>query len=361
MTLDELLIEAGGELDQMSARFERSTASAGSALTGRESRRRIGFVLAGTLAIAGLVGLAAVVMGPNQGAQSPTPNTPPATSPPAPTAFVERLFFPPDDASTSMKQVMATPMAPTPDARSAGAVVAPSGKSYGITVSENYWGGLPSDLDQHDINGRAVAVSNEDGSTVYTSVNPCAMVGVTDMGAGSEPWSVEATTLLSALSIQNGLLSMSLPPGWTNVGSGLLSTMYGLTYDTNLNGTRHSVSLMEMVGAPLGALLAQSQWAPMTPTSFPADQAWSITPPRSTFTFLGWQVDGVAVLLGADHATLDELNQLASSLKRQKVSAWAQLLTRVADKDVATSSSVTFATQVPTTRACGPRRLSINR
>ncbi len=315
------------------------------------------------LVLAGVAGLVAITLRNDARVEQPASQTtaaaPSTTSTPTITGSeMDQLLFP--SINSPGLQIGQASTSPAPSGRAAGTLMSPSGDLFGIASTKNFWGALPNEWAQRDVGVRRFGVGDEMGSTVYATVDPCDLISVKDPRANTTLWADDVTALLSSMTINGGVVSIPVPAGWTSVGTGSVTTLYGLTYTVQLDGVTRSVSLMQMPGTPVGALLAQSQWGPAMLTDLgDADHvpAWFITPHAGTFTFLAWTDEsGSAVLLGSDHAAVNELKKLAATLQFDQADKWASSLSGTADP-----SAVTIASDAaPGGRTCSPRTIELH-
>ena len=66
----------------------------------------------------------------------------------------------------------------SPGNRAGAVIISPDGLPFAISVMEDFWGALPADGDEREVNGRTFSAGAEMGSVSYTTLASCVMVAM---------------------------------------------------------------------------------------------------------------------------------------------------------------------------------------
>ncbi|MDO8403120.1 MAG: hypothetical protein Q7T27_06455 [Pseudomonas sp.] len=270
-------------------------------------------------------------------------DAPPADSPPLAPNELDRLLYP---AGMERSQVYGMP---SPGNRAGAVLVTPDGRPFAVSVEENFWGSLPADAEQREVNGRTFGASGAMDSMDYTTLSSCLMVDVGDRVPQAAAWSTDAFTMVNGLTIDGTSVSLQVPAGWTSMGSGALATTYVVSFTTT---DGRSAELMQMLDAPAGALLAQHALSTLTPTVFDGNTAWLYS--MDGWMYLAWNRAEGSAMIALQDGTADQLVALAAQMTGLHGSDWS--------KDIAaigTGSTATVATAAGTPGQCGTRTLTV--
>lgn len=224
-------------------------------------------------------------------------STPPTTSPLPNAAGVAAVLAPP--AQSSIRLISAQHWGKGGIA--SGAVVAPDGTVFGITVGTgptwlpvtDEWETIPSERRGLDtIAGRDVAAmvdASAPGQIYRTVRDACWSIEL--VTADAPMWSDDVTTLISAITpnrdvqpVDDPAVTVEVPDGWTSLGAGRFLESWTIELQVDIDGTTHDVHLAQRPNAPVGVLL----YGESNPTPFDHDgqQWWSVdtvtTPGRTS-------------------------------------------------------------------------------
>lgn len=269
---------------------------------------------------------------------------------------VDVLLYPPVGTGATVTDAY---MTPSIQDRWAATVVSPQGSAFGVFLSENFWGELPAGFQQRTVGDSIFAVGDEDGRTAYTTLQPCLMLSVSDDRASTDRTDTQIDTVLNGLAITNTNVVANVPDGWTSLGVGPIEDTYSISFDvTTAAGTRRA-ELRQMLDVNLGTLLSQARIPNIAPAAFDGTNAWIVVGPDPSveFTYLAWQGDNGAVMLGLQDGTKAELIDLARNLETGHGTDWSGAI-----GEVTTATTATIApSNRPTTSACPPKTLDVNR
>lgn len=342
----------------------------GSQQRARRSRSTIAMrITAAAAAVLVVFGVAQLDTGPTDEAPSaqpdPTQSSPPSaapvadeTSPPisvngnAPST-VDELLYPPVAQGAIVTDSSRTPAVQD---RWATTVVSPQGNAFGVFLNENFWGELPADFEQRTYGDNVFAVGDEDGRIAYTTLRPCLMLSVSDDRTSTGPVDTQIDTVLNGLVITETDVVVNVPDGWSSLGVGPIEDTYSISFDTSIATDTRRAELRQMLDVNLGTLLNQARIATITPTDFDGTNAWIVTGPESSveFTYLAWQGENGAVMLGLQDGNEAELVDLARSLATGYGNEWFDAIGEVTTATIAPNNE-------PTSGACPTKTLDVNR
>ncbi len=342
----------------------------GSQQSARRSRSTVAMrITAAAAAVLVVFGVAQLDTGPTDEAPSaqPDPNQsiPPTaapvadeTSPPisvngnAPSSLDE-LLYPPVAQGASVTDSSRTPAIQD---RWGTTVVSPQGSAFGVVLNENFWGELPGGFEQRTYGDNVFAVGDEDGRIAYTTLRPCLMLSVSDDRTSTGPADTQIDTVLNGLVIAETDVVVNVPDGWTSLGVGPIEDTYSISFDTSIATDTRRAELRQMLDVNLGTLLNQAHIATITPTDFDGTNAWIVAGPESSveFTYLAWQGDNGAVMLGLQDGNEAELVELARSLATGYGNEWSDAIGEVTTATIAPNNE-------PTSGACPTKTLDVNR
>ena len=342
----------------------------GSQQRARGTRSTIAMRLtAAAAAVLVVFGVAQLDTGPaDEGASAqpdPTQSRPPSAAP------VADETSPPisvnDNAPSTVDELLYPPVAqgaivtdswlmPAVQDRWATTVVSPQGSAFGMFLSENFWGELPAGFEQRTFGDNVFAVGDEDGRIAYTTLRPCLMLSVSDDRTSTGQTDTQIDTILNGLVITETDVVVNVPDGWTSLGVGPTEDTYSISFDTSIASDTRRAELRQMLDVNLGTLLNQARIATITPTDFDGANAWLVAGPDPSveFTYLAWQGDNGAVMLGLQDGTETELIDLARSLATGQGTEWSDAIGEVTTATIAPNNA-------PTNSACAPKTLDVNR
>ncbi len=266
---------------------------------------------------------------------------------------VDDLLYPPVGTGATVTDAY---MTPSIQDRWAATVVSPQGSAFGVFLSENFWGELPAGFQQRTVGDSIFAVNDEDGRSVYTTLQPCLMLSVSDDRASADRTDTQIDTVLNGLAITNTDVVVNVPDGWTSLGVGPIEDTYSISFDTTTAAGTRRAELRQMLDVNLGTLLSQSPIATIIPAAFDGTNAWIVAGPDPTveFTYLAWQGRNGAVMLGLQDGTEAELIDLARNLATGHGPDWSGAIGEVTTATIAPSNG-------PATSACSTKTLDVNR
>ncbi|MEO6492952.1 MAG: hypothetical protein ABIP99_08975 [Ilumatobacteraceae bacterium] len=208
-----------------------------------------------------------------------------------------------------------------PAADTTGAVVAPNGRVFGISLNA-YYPDTTADGEFRRIGGYDVRATT-DGTApaeVYRLIHEgCLSFNI--ITAGEDSWSDNTTALINGLTLDPTRAELKLPPGWTSLGSSALKAQYGLDIEVTAGGATTPISLFQMPGAPIGTYL-QGMESPPQPVALGDGTAWVIHGVTTAdFTQIVGERNGTAFRLSG-LATSAQLLDLAMSMIQAPVSDW---------------------------------------
>lgn len=303
------------------------------------TRRPVFAIAAAVVAVVGIgVGLFAMSRQNN--------DTPPADAPPVAPNELDRLLYP---SGMKLGQVYGMP---SPGNRAGAVLVTPDGRPFAVSVEENFWASLPTDAEQREVNGHTFGASGAMGSMDYTTLSSCLMVDVSERVAQSTPWAADSLAMVNGLAIDGTDVTLQTPAGWTSMGDGALGATYVVSFTTPAG---NAATMMQMLDAPAGALLAQHALSTLTPTTFDGKPAWLYT--IDGWTYLAWNRAEGSALVGLQDGTPEQLVALAAQMTTQRGSDWSKNIAAIGTGPA--GSSVTVATVADTTGECGTRTLTV--
>ena len=208
-------------------------------------------------------------------------------------------------------------------AGSTGAVVAPDGRVFGLTLNA-YYPDTPAEGELRHVGGfdvRAIADATAPAEVYRLIHDGCLSFGI--ITAGEDPWSDNTTALINGLTLDPTDAQLKLPTGWTSLGSSALMAQYGLDIAVTAGGTTNTISLFQMPGAPAGAYLQGMESPPQPVALDGGGTVWVIH---------GVTTDGFNEIVGERNGTAFRLMGVATS---------AQLLDLAATMTQAPSSDWT--------------------
>lgn len=226
-----------------------------------------------------------------------------------------QLLLPSDDVVPSYAQRNAA----LPQ-RTLGLVQAPSGATYSVNVTEDFWGELPAEFDQRTIGATTWATGEEDSNRAYVSIAECAMVSVS-AGPDRTAWSDEALAMLAAVEAGDPI-TFDLPEGWSTLAVGPFGEWFGMSFDPG-DGLA-DVTLTQMPGSSAGPILADLVGRPTESVVFRDTPAWLVTLDDAGWSTLVWADDRGAFSIQSKDRSLDQLAAIVDGLSTVSVDEWQQ-------------------------------------
>lgn len=254
------------------------------------------------------------------------------------------LWAPP--ASASVQITGYTSWEPAAD--TTGAVVAPNGRVFGISLNA-YYPDTTADgelrrIGRYDV--RAITDGTAPAEGYRLIHDGCLSFNI--ITAGEDSWSDNTTALINGLTLDPARAELKLPPGWTSLGSAALKAQYGLDIAVTAGGTTTTISLFQMPGAPIGAYL-QGMESPPQLVALGDGTAWVIH---------GVTTDGFTEIVGERNGTAFRLSGLATSAQLLGL-ATSMIQAPVSDWKTHSDSNVTPGTAQPPPPGCVVPRLNL--
>jgi hypothetical protein len=310
--LDERLQAATRELHDV---LDTAQLRPASTVKQRHQRRRHArTALAAIVAVATVAGLGALVTRDVEPTEPGSPTSDPTA---------ERLLFPAGVADTDIHSLYLGPDLTT---SAKGLVQSPDGELFSISIGERGgWQETPN-VERRDINDRTFTVEAINSELAYVSLDECAVIGVSQIDSNGKAWDANASVLLSALTIVGRAGNVALPPGWRSFGVGSGGHLIQLAYTARLGTAEYAVVLMQAPDSNAAVISRVAQaTGPLTSATFNGQQAWTVGDTANSTVSLIWQ-DGPNAALLSGQASLEELKQIANSLKHDHADEWAGLL-----------------------------------
>jgi hypothetical protein len=237
---------------------------------------------------------------------------PSPTQPGAAPSADQPLLFPPGTTPTGTVIFV-------PEGRYSTVVTSPSGAPYTIDVMENFFGSLPAGTPTRNLNGTTFGVVSDptalDAGT-YEALDQCSL-SFTKGKPDNDPWNPEALALLGAQAMDNGVVTVNLPAGWTlAVPSGALVTPYEYTVAHGVAGGQTTIiSAPSATAAMIFGLYGRP--GQINRADFDGHRAWFSTYPGSNTpgnNHLSWEAAGNAYDITARGATQAQLIAYARTL-----------------------------------------------
>lgn len=214
-----------------------------------------------------------------------------------------------------------------------GLVSAADGSTFSINLYENYWGELPTDTEQREINGSTWANARGDSRT-YVTLDQCTMLTL-DAGPNASPWNDNALALIGGTKFADPV-TVDLPEGWNVIAVGSVGDWYSMTFDPEIAGIPR-VTLTQTPGTSAGPLLADLAGRPIENVIINGNPGWQIPLPEPGWYQTIWQNDNGAMMLLSNGLTPDAIGQLVAQLTPASGADWDN---RYSNQDVGPDGTI---------------------